>query len=163
MLCPFCSHPETKVIDSRLVTEGNQIRRRRACQQCDERFTTFETIELSLPLIIKHNGSREAFNEGKLRAGIERALEKRPVSADAIEAMIARIKQALRRQCERELPSQVVGEYVMDELRQVDQVAYVRFASVYRSFQDLAEFQAEIDRLADTPQPCKVASEVTSE
>lgn len=150
MHCPFCSHSETKVIDSRLVGDGEQIRRRRECGQCGERFTTFEIAELIIPGVIEQNGTRQPFNEEKLRAGILRALEKRPVGVEAIDACITRIKNKLRNTGERELPSGKVGEFVMHELRQLDQVAYVRFASVYRDFKDLAEFSAEIKRLSDT-------------
>lgn len=150
MHCPFCAHPDTKVIDSRLVADGEQIRRRRECIHCSERFTTFETAELVMPRIIKHNGTREPFNEEKLRSGILRALEKRPVSIETVEATMVRIQQHLRACGEREVKSLVVGELVMNELRQIDQVAYVRFASVYRSFQDLDEFRAEIERIAPT-------------
>lgn len=135
------------MIDSRLVAEGEQVRRRRECLECGERYTTYESAELLMPRLIKQNGNREAFDELKLRAGLQRALEKRPVSVEDVEAAIARIKQALRATGERELPSRRVGEAVMDELRDLDQVAYVRFASVYRSFQDLSEFRSEIDRL----------------
>ncbi|PTY37905.1 transcriptional regulator NrdR [Saccharospirillum sp. MSK14-1] len=147
MHCPFCKAQDTKVIDSRLVAEGEQVRRRRECLECGERYTTYESAELLMPRLIKQNGNREAFDEIKLRAGLQRALEKRPVSVEDVEAAIARIKQALRATGERELPSRRVGEAVMDELRDIDQVAYVRFASVYRSFQDLSEFRSEIDRL----------------
>lgn len=147
MYCPFCKAQDTKVIDSRLVAEGEQVRRRRECNLCGERFTTYESAELVMPRIIKQNGNRDAFDEAKLRAGLQRALEKRPVSVEEVEAAVARIKQALRATGERELPSRRVGEAVMDELRELDQVAYVRFASVYRSFQDLSEFRSEIDRL----------------
>lgn len=147
MHCPFCKAQDTKVIDSRLVAEGEQVRRRRECLECGERYTTYESAELLMPRLIKQNGNREAFDEFKLRAGLQRALEKRPVSVEDVEAAVARIKQALRATGERELPSRRVGEAVMDELREIDQVAYVRFASVYRSFQDLSEFRSEIDRL----------------
>ena len=148
MHCPFCAHPETKVIDSRLVADGEQVRRRRECIQCGERYTTFETAELVMPRIIKHDGTREPFHEEKLRSGIQRALEKRPVSVEDVEAAIVRIKHKLRAMGEREINSRVLGERVMAELRQLDQVAYVRFASVYRSFKDLDEFRQEIDRLS---------------
>ena len=154
MHCPFCSFAETKVIDSRLVGGGAQIRRRRECLSCHERFTTFEAAELLMPRIVKQNGSREPFNEEKLRNGFARALEKRPVSVEAIEASIASVKHFLQALGEREIKSLVIGERVMEELRNLDQVAYVRFASVYRSFQDISEFREEIDRLQqDTPQP----------
>lgn len=147
MHCPFCNTQDTKVIDSRLVAEGEQVRRRRECNVCGERFTTYETAELVMPRIIKQNGNREPFDEMKLRAGLLRALEKRPVSIEDIEAAIIRIKQGMRATGERELPSRKLGNFVMDELKELDQVAYVRFASVYRSFQDLNEFRSEIDRL----------------
>ena len=147
MYCPFCADSETKVIDSRLVGEGNQVRRRRECQQCGERFTTFETAELVLPRVTKNNGSRQPFDEDKLRSGLLRALEKRPVDLEQIEATMDRIKHRLRATGEREVPTRTVGEMVMDELRQLDDVAYVRFASVYRSFQDVNEFRKEIEAM----------------
>lgn len=147
MHCPFCGATETKVIDSRLVAEGNQIRRRRQCLSCDERFTTYETAELVMPKVVKQDGTRAPFDENKLRSGIQRALEKRPVSMEQIETMIERICFQLRASGEREINSRLIGEKVMDALRDVDQVAYVRFASVYRSFQDVSEFRDEIDRL----------------
>lgn len=152
MQCPFCGAADTKVIDSRLVAEGDQVRRRRECVNCIERFTTYETAELLMPKLIKSNGKREPFNEDKLRAGILRALEKRPVSVEQIETMMGQIKHKLRATGEREVPSRLVGEAVMAQLRQVDQVAFVRFASVYRSFQDLEEFRAEIDKLSEPEQ-----------
>ncbi|GAA6146399.1 MAG: transcriptional regulator NrdR [Thalassolituus sp.] len=148
MHCPFCAHPETKVIDSRLVADGEQIRRRRECTSCGERYTTFETAELVMPKVIKQDGTREPFNEEKLRLGIQRALEKRPVSVESIEAALTHIKQKLRATGEREVPSRMVGEWVMEELRSLDEVAFVRFASVYRSFKDLDEFRAEIERMS---------------
>lgn len=148
MHCPFCTHPDTKVIDSRLVADGEQIRRRRECISCGERFTTFESAELVMPRIIKQSGTREPFDENKLLAGIQRALEKRPVSIEDIDAAMTRIKQQLRATGEREVPSRQLGEWVMEELRQLDEVAYVRFASVYRSFKDLNEFRAEIERVS---------------
>ncbi len=148
MRCPFCTQDDTKVIDSRLVAEGDQIRRRRECQQCSERFTTYESAELLLPKIVKQNGVREPFDEEKLRAGIQRALEKRPVSVEQIEATVNHIKRDLMASGEREISSMQVGEEVMQELRSLDHVAYVRFASVYRSFKDLNEFREEIDRLS---------------
>ena len=149
MRCPFCGDNETKVIDSRLVAEGSQVRRRRECQreECRERFTTFEAPEPVMPRLIKNNGSRQPFDEDKLRSGLLRALEKRPVSIETTEATVDRIKHELRATGERELPTQVVGELVMDALRELDDVAYVRFASVYRSFQDVNEFREEIERL----------------
>ncbi|WIO73972.1 transcriptional regulator NrdR [Porticoccaceae bacterium LTM1] len=147
MHCPFCGADDTKVIDSRLVAEGGQVRRRRECLSCKERFTTYEVAELLMPRLIKRDETREPFDEAKLRAGLLRALEKRPVSMEQIETAISNIKFALQAAGEREVPSRVVGEKVMDQLRQLDQVAYVRFASVYRSFQDLNEFRAELDKL----------------
>ncbi|MGH8337421.1 MAG: transcriptional regulator NrdR [Gammaproteobacteria bacterium] len=147
MHCPFCSHQDTKVIDSRLAGEGAQVRRRRECEKCGERFTTFESAELVMPRIIKNNGTREPFDEHKLRAGMMRALEKRPVSTEAIEAAIVRIGHKLQVTGEREIRSLQVGERVMEELKGLDEVAYVRFASVYRSFEDANEFREEVERL----------------
>ena len=148
MHCPFCSATDTKVIDSRLVSEGNHVRRRRECVTCEERFTTYETAELVMPRIIKTSGIREPFNEDKLLAGLTKALEKRPVSVEKVEEAVSRIKAHLRSTGEREVQSRDVGEQVMKELRDMDEVAFVRFASVYRSFKDLNEFRAEIDRLS---------------
>ncbi|WP_339896775.1 transcriptional regulator NrdR [uncultured Gilvimarinus sp.] len=147
MHCPFCGADETKVIDSRLVAEGDQVRRRRECLTCHERFTTYEVAELVMPRIIKQDGTREPFDEAKLRAGLQRALEKRPVSVESIESSINNIKHFLQATGEREVGSRRLGEKVMDELQGLDEVAYVRFASVYRSFKDLHEFRQEIDRL----------------
>jgi transcriptional repressor NrdR len=147
MYCPFCNAGDTKVIDSRLIREGNQTRRRRECPDCKERFTTYEAAELSLPRIIKRDGRRAPFNEDKLRAGMLRAMEKRPVSVEQVETAIVRIIRKTMICGEREIPSAQVGEWVMEELHQLDQVAYVRFASVYRSFQDIDEFRREISRL----------------
>jgi len=147
MRCPFCSEDETKVIDSRLASDGNAIRRRRECMACGERFTTFETAELVFPRIVKSDGTREPFNEEKLRRGMLRALEKRPVNIDDIELALNRIKHHLHTNGEREVMSRQLGDWVMDELRVMDEVAYVRFASVYRSFQDIHAFQEEIERL----------------
>ncbi|MCL5042390.1 transcriptional regulator NrdR [Halopseudomonas salegens] len=153
MHCPFCGAVDTKVIDSRLVAEGDQVRRRRECLACQERFTTFETAELVMPRLIKQDGRRQPFDEDKLRAGMQRALEKRPVSVEEIEAGIGRIKHRLRATGEREVNAMVVGEMVMDELKQLDEVAYIRFASVYRRFQDLNQFREEIERLSRGGQP----------
>ncbi len=147
MHCPFCSANDTKVIDSRLVAGGHQVRRRRECGQCHERFTTFEAAELVMPKLIKSSGIREPFNEEKLSNGIQRALEKRPVSTEQIDHALSRIKSRLRATGEREVPAAMVGEFVLDELRQLDKVAYVRFASVYRSFEDIREFGEEIAKL----------------
>ncbi len=148
MYCPFCGATDTKVVDSRLVTNGDQVRRRRECISCGERFTTFETAELQLPRLIKQDGSRQPFDENKLRAGMMRALEKRPVSLERVEEAVANIKRKLRATGEREIKSLVAGELVMNELRKLDEVAYIRFASVYRRFQDLNEFRAEIERMS---------------
>ena len=139
------------MIDSRLVADGGQVRRRRECISCKERFTTYELAELVMPRIIKQNGSREPFDEEKLRGGLRRALEKRPVSVEAIEQQITQIMHRLRATGERELPSREVGEMVMVALKELDQVAFVRFASVYRSFQDLSEFRDAIERLEAEP------------
>lgn len=147
MHCPFCGTEETRVIDSRLVAGGDQVRRRRECSACQERFTTFEVAELVMPKVIKRNGQREPFNEEKLRSGILRAIEKRPVSVEDVEAALNRIKHQLRATGEREIASDLVGEAVMTQLQQLDEVAYVRFASVYRRFQHLDEFRKEIERL----------------
>lgn len=147
MYCPFCNAIDTKVTDSRVIRENNQVRRRRECLICHERFTTYEAPELALPRIIKRDGRRDLFNEDKLRSGIMRALEKRPVSLEEVEKAISHIMQKARASGEREIASAQLGEWVMDELRNIDQVAYVRFASVYRSFQDIKEFRDEISRL----------------
>lgn len=147
MNCPFCQASETKVTDSRLVTETNQVRRRRVCSECGERFTTYETAEVVMPRVIKRNDVREAFNEAKLRDGMEHALEKRPVSTEAIDAAISEIKTKIRELGEKEVSSEVIGELVMQALKKLDDVAYVRFASVYRHFQDIESFKAEIDKL----------------
>jgi transcriptional repressor NrdR len=147
--CPFCSHAETKVIDSRLVADGNQVRRRRECLECGERFTSFESAELVMPRVIKSNGNRQPFDEDKLRSGILRAIEKRPVSLETVEATINQIKHTLRATGEREIKTRDVGEVVMEALRKLDDVAYVRFASVYRSFQDVDEFREAIEGLRD--------------
>ncbi len=162
MHCPFCNQDDTKVIDSRLVADGSQVRRRRECQNCRERFTTFETAELLMPRVIKQDGTREPFDEQKLRNGFQRALEKRPVSVEDIETSISSIKHFLQALGEREVKSLVIGEKVMELLRNIDTVAYVRFASVYRSFKDLSEFRQEIDRLEETPSS-KRSSEVDKE
>ncbi len=147
MHCPFCNAVDTKVIDSRLVSEGSSVRRRRQCLQCNERFTTFEVAELVMPRVIKSDEVREPFDEEKMTRGLRKALEKRPVSADALDSAVHHIKARLRATGEREVPSKLVGSYVMDELKQLDKVAYIRFASVYRSFEDVREFGEEIAKL----------------
>lgn len=153
MHCPFCNHEETKVIDSRLAGEGLQVRRRRECQSCAERYTTFESAELVMPHVVKRDGRREPFDEKKLRAGILRALEKRPVKSEAVEESIGRVIHQLQTVGEREVTGRLVGDMIMEELHGLDEVAYVRFASVYRSFQDITEFQEEIQRLKLRPSP----------
>ncbi len=147
MYCPFCGHVETKVNDSRLAGEGRQIRRRRECLSCGERFTTFESAELLMPMVVKANDVRESYEEAKVRAGMEKALEKRPVSREALDEAVSRITHRVRILGEREIAARVIGEFVMDELRQLDEVAYVRFASVYRHFQDVEAFHEEIQKL----------------
>ena len=147
MRCPFCTDPDTRVIDSRLVGEGDQIRRRRECTNCKERFTTYESAELNFPRIIKSDGRREPFKEEKLRAGILRAIEKRPVEMERVEISVSNIMHKLRATGDREVKSIQVGDWVMEQLRGIDQVAYVRFASVYRSFEDVRAFLEEIERL----------------
>ncbi len=147
MHCPFCNHEETKVIDSRLAGEGRQIRRRRQCVECRERFTTFESAELVMPRIIKSDNRREPFDENKMRESMRRALEKRPVATDDFEQSIGNLLHRLRTLGEREIPARLIGDLVMEALRDLDDVAYVRFASVYRSFQDVTEFEEEIQKL----------------
>ena len=149
MYCPFCAANDTKVIDSRLVSDGHQVRRRRECLACHERFTTFESAELVMPRIIKRDGSREPFNEDKLRNGLLRSLEKRPVSIEQTELAINKLKSELRATGERELSSEMLGNVIMEQLKKLDKVAYVRFASVYRSFEDIREFGEEIAKLDD--------------
>jgi transcriptional repressor NrdR len=151
MRCPFCSADETRVIDSRLSEDGGSVRRRRECEVCGERFTTFERAELKLPQVVKSDGRREVFNEDKLHGGMTRALEKRPVDAAAVDKAIGRIRQKLLTSGEREVSSRTIGEWVMEELKELDPVAYVRFASVYRSFQDLEAFREEVQRLQNEP------------
>ena len=153
MHCPFCQAVDTKVIDSRLVSEGTQVRRRRECTVCNERFTTYELAELVMPRIIKSDGTRQPFDQEKLQGGVLRALEKRPVATEKIDQAIAHIISRLRATGEREVLSKQLGEWVMEELRKLDHVAYVRFASVYRSFQDVKEFNEEIKRLSTENEP----------
>jgi transcriptional repressor NrdR len=151
MHCPFCNNEETKVNDSRLAGEGQQIRRRRECLKCGERFTTFETAELVMPRVVKRDASREPFDETKLRSSLIKALEKRPVASVALDGAVAHISHKLRALGEREVPSRMIGELAMEELRHLDEVAYVRFASVYRSFQDVEAFREEIEQLRRRP------------
>jgi len=145
--CPFCNADDSKVIDSRLVGEGKQVRRRRECIICSERFTTYEVAELTMPHVIKRNNVRQPFDEEKLRHGIQHSLQKRPISTEQLEEAVQRIMHKLRTTGEREVNSHIVGEMVMEELRSLDQVAYVRFASIYRSFQDVKAFSEEVKKL----------------
>jgi len=147
MHCPFCSEPDTRVIDSRLSTDGDQVRRRRECVACTERFTTYEVAELNMPRIIKSSGNRVPFDEGKLSSGVMRALEKRPVSTEQIDEAINRIKHRLLSAGEREIASSRIGNWVMEELLTLDHVAYIRFASVYLDFGDVNAFRDAIERL----------------
>lgn len=151
MRCPFCLSEDTRVIDSRIADEGDAVRRRRECIQCAERFTTLERASLKMPNVIKSDGKREAFEEHKLRGGMHRSLEKRPVEANAVEAAVHRIQHRLLTSGDREIEARIIGDWVMQELAELDQVAYVRFASVYRSFQDLDEFSEEVKRLQTQP------------
>jgi len=151
MKCPFCSAEDTRVVDSREADDGDAVRRRRECASCGERFTTYEHAELKMPQIIKSDGVRETFDEQKLRQGMGRALEKRPVDVEAVERALGRIRHELIASGEREIPSRLIGELVMRELEDLDAVAYVRFASVYRSFQDLDAFSEEVERLQREP------------
>lgn len=153
MRCPFCGADDTRVVDSRLASEGEQVRRRRRCSQCSERFTTYEQAELTMPRVIKSNAAREPFNDDKLRDGIMRALEKRPVSIDQAEAAISRIRKRLLIGGEREISASRIGELVLHELRSLDEVAYIRFASVYQRFSSMAEFRTMIDQLEKDPTP----------
>ena len=151
MHCPYCRHDDTRVIDSRLTEDGLTVRRRRECPQCNERFNTFEHADLKLPAIVKQDGRREPFDERKLRAGIELALHKRPFGSDTMDSVIDHVVKKMRTSGERELPSRRIGEWVMGELKRVDQVAYVRFASVYRRFEDAQAFREEVERLERDP------------
>ena len=149
MKCPYCGHLESKVVDSRPADEGASIRRRRECLSCRKRFTTYETME-SLPLmVIKKDGSRQSFERGKVMAGLIRACEKRPVSYQTLEGLVAEIEQALQNQIDREVSSSQIGELVLERLKTLDEVAYVRFASVYREFKDIHSFMAELDQFME--------------
>lgn len=153
MRCPFCTDLDTHVIDSRLVGEGNQIRRRRECNKCQERFTTYESAELNFPRIIKSDGRREPFSEDKLRGGIMRAIEKRPVETERVDIAVAGIVHKLRATGDREVETMTIGNWVMEQLRGIDQIAYVRFASVYRGFEDVRAFLDEIEHLQNELPP----------
>ena len=147
MRCPFCRHEDTQVVDSRVSEDGAAIRRRRRCPECDKRFTTYERIELALPAVVKKDGSRVEFDRRKLNSSMQLALRKRPVNAEALDDAIARIEYQLLSSGEREIRSEKLGELVMGELRRLDKIAYVRFASVYRSFEDVSEFQEDIQEM----------------
>lgn len=147
MWCPFCNHEDTRVVDSRITGDGMQIRRRRECASCGARFNTFETPELKAPRVIKSDGNREAFSVEKLRRGMLRALEKRPVETREVERSVRKLLREIRSVDDAEIPSSLIGEWVMRELSRLDQVAYVRFASVYRRFEDVQAFRDEIERL----------------
>ena len=156
MRCPFCSYQDTRVVDSRIADAGDQVRRRRECAGCKERFTTYEAADFNYPRVVKSDGRREQFDEEKLRSGIVRALEKRPVAMDQVEIAISRIKHKLRSLGEREVQSRKVGDWAMQELKVIDQVAYLRFASVYQSFADVRTFLDEIEKLeAEMPPELK--------
>ena len=149
MRCPFCAEHDTRVLDSRLAHDGDQVRRRRECTVCKARFTTYEVEELRMPDVVKHNGTRQPFDDQKLRSGIMKALEKRPVNRNAVVQAVSRIKRSLMGKSDSEVSSQLLGEKVMNELRNLDHGAYVRFASVYRSFEDVSEFNDVIANLND--------------
>ena len=161
MFCPFCGNQETKVVDSRLAGDGYQTRRRRECIKCTERFTTFESAELLLPKLIKRDKSREPFDESKLRSGILTATEKRPISIETIEEVISRVIRQVQKLGEREIQSRALGDIVMKELREIDEIAFVRYASVYRRFQDIEEFEKEIETLRDTPTEADDKSQIS--
>ncbi len=153
MRCPFCHTQDTRVVDSRLASEGDQVRRRRECVGCGERFTTYEAAELVMPRVVKRDGTRVQFDESRLRTGMMRALEKRPVATEAVEAALNRIRQRMQSLGEAEVAASTIGEWVMEELRELDEVAYVRFASVYRSFQDVSAFREVIEGLEHQTPP----------
>jgi len=153
--CPFCQNMDDRVIDSRLSKDGDMIRRRRECSHCQRRFTTYERVEETLPLVIKKDGRRETFDRGKILAGLQRACEKRPISVEVLEKLIDRIEQRLQDAGEREVHSREIGEQIMQQLQNLDEVAYVRFASVYRSFKDVNEFMNEVKELLEKGQKGK--------
>ena len=153
MKCPFCQHGDTQVLDTRISDEGDSIRRRRRCANCEKRFTTYERVELAMPVIVKKNGSRTEFDPAKLRASLMLALRKRPVPAEAVDAALHRIEERLLSSGEREVLSGKIGELVMNELKRLDKIAYIRFASVYRSFEDISEFQDVIAEVGPEHKP----------
>jgi len=161
MRCPFCGAIDTRVVDSRLVGDSDQVRRRRECTECEERFTTYESAELNLPRVVKSRGNREPFSESKLQAGFQKALEKRPVSVEAIDEAVARVRHRCLVAGDREIDARRIGGWVMEELQQLDQVAYIRFASVYRSFEDVAAFREAIDTLESTPDADALANQLS--
>ncbi len=161
MRCPFCGALETRVVDSRLVGDSDQVRRRRECTECEERFTTYESAELNLPRIVKSRGNREPFSDNKLQAGFQKALEKRPVSIELIDDAVARVKHRCLVAGDREIDARQIGEWVMEELQQLDEVAYIRFASVYRQFDDAAAFRDAIDTLERTPDAEAAANQLS--
>lgn len=149
MKCPSCTHSQHRVVDSRIAKNGESIRRRRECESCGHRFTTYERIEESLPMVVKKDDRRETFNREKILSGLKRACEKRPISIETLEQLLDQIGKALQERGEKEVSSKIIGEQVMTELKKLDQVAYVRFASVYRSFKDITEFMDELKGLLD--------------
>jgi transcriptional repressor NrdR len=155
MKCPFCHHEDTQVMDTRVSEDGEAIRRRRRCAQCDKRFSTFERVELVMPFVVKKNGSRMEFEPSKLRGSLMLALRKRPVGAEAIDAAVESIREKLLTSGEREVPTDRIGELVMAELQRLDKIAYIRFASVYKSFEDVAEFQQAIAEIGQDRKPRK--------
>jgi transcriptional repressor NrdR len=155
MKCPFCGHADTLVVDSRIGEEGGAVRRRRRCEKCDRRFTTYERAELAMPTVVKRNGSRHEYDSQKLRASLKLALRKRPVSTDQIEAVVHRIEESLLVSAQREVSTQDIGSLVMQELNKLDKVAYVRFASVYKSFEDIGEFVQAIKEIQKKPPPLR--------
>ncbi len=161
MRCPFCGSIDTRVVDSRLVGDNDRVRRRRECTECEERFTTYESAELNLPRVIKSRGNREPFVESKLQAGFLKSLEKRPVSVEQIDEAVARVKHRCLVAGEREIDARQIGEWVMEELRRLDHVAYIRFASVYRQFEDIAAFREAIERLERAPDSEMVSSQLS--
>jgi len=159
MKCPFCGNSDTQVVDSRVSEEGGTIRRRRRCLACDKRFTTYERVELAMPSVVKRNGNRVEYETGKLRASLSLALRKRSISTSDVDAAVARIEEKLLASGMREVPSERIGELVMAELKKLDKVAYVRFASVYKSFEDIGEFIDAIREMQGPPAPGKLRKE----
>lgn len=155
MKCPFCQHEDTQVLDTRVSEEGDSIRRRRRCGKCDKRFTTYERIELTMPYVVKNNGSRTEYAVEKLRGSLMLALRKRPVAAEAVDQAVQTIEEKLLTSGQREVPSSYIGELVMQQLKRLDNVAYIRFASVYKNFEDLAEFQDAIAEVGQERKPRK--------